>query len=92
MRRQSRRVGTSRKKNDDLGLASNVYNAKYRRKQKEDQINQNSVFSRLVSMQRAMQVSIVPELFQSGLSLAAVGRRAMFKNLSYAGESSKKVI
>ena len=85
IQRRSRRKRVEKKnKNDELGLSSNEFNAKYRKKQKEEQTKRNSVWRRLKAMQTAMKDHIVTETFGVGISLAALGRQVLFVDLDNA--------
>ena len=85
LQRRSRRKRVEKKnKNDDLGLSSKEFNAKYRKKQKEEQSKRNSVWKRLKAMQTAMKDHIVTETFGVGLSLAALDRQVLFVDLNSA--------
>jgi hypothetical protein len=80
-RRSKRKRVEKKNRNDELGLSSKEFNAKYRKKQKEEQSKKNSVWSRLKALQTAMRDHIVAETFGFGLSLAGLNRQVLFVNL-----------
>ena len=68
--------------NDELGLSSKEFNARYRKKQKEEQTKRNTVWWRLKSLQTVMKDHIVAQTFEAGLSLTALNRQILFAILT----------
>ena len=79
-RRSRRKRVVKKSSNDELGLSSKEFNARYRKKQKEEQTKRNTVWWRLKSLQTVMKDHIVAQTFEAGLSLTALNRQILFAN------------